>query len=65
MGINTLHREAGVTLQRLLKAKSRNMYLYAMGATENSEQGSNRLRLHLTGKACKWHKLGIYRNHSG
>ena len=47
MGINALHREAGVTLQRILNAKSRNMYLYAMGATENSEQGSNRLRLHL------------------
>ena len=36
-----LHREVGVTLQGLLNAKPNNLYLQAMGFTENSQQESS------------------------
>ena len=36
-----LHREVGVTLQGLLNAKPYNLYLQAMGFTENSQQESS------------------------
>ena len=47
-----LHREVGVTLQGLLNAKPYNLYLQAMGFTENSQQESSIVKVVLQLGTC-------------